>query len=107
LQLLLHCIAQTSPPLHLPVQSSRQTTLHCPTFVHVASHRGRTPHMTSQLSPPAHAQSLSLQMHVSPVHVGCALGPHAPNATNAKDARTMTRAARIGGGLYSHSGVLC
>jgi len=91
LQWLLHCIVHVSPPVHLPVQSSRHTALHCPTFVHEGSHRGKVPQTMSQLAPPVHAQLESLHAHVAPAHVGAALAPQA-RATATVTAKEATKA---------------
>ena len=91
---------QVPPAVHLPVQSSRQTALHCSTFVHEGWQCGNVPQMMSQLAPPVHAQLESLHAHVAPEHVGDALGPQARamTAAAAKDATKAFKARE----LYSH-----
>ena len=88
------------PAVHLPVQSSRQTALHWPTFVHDGWQCGNVPQMMSQLAPPTHAQLESLHAQVAPEHVGDALGPQASamSPTNAKEATKAFKARE----LYSH-----
>jgi len=68
--------------------------------VHVGSHRENVPQTMSQLVPPLHTQLESLHAHAAPVHVGCALGPHASAMipANAKDAMKAFKARE----LYSH-----
>lgn len=116
MQWFAHCIAHVSPPLHLPVQSSRHSTLHCVTPLHVVLHRGKVPQTTSQLAPPLHAQSEPWQTQVAPVHVGCALGPHAsPTSiathTEAKKARIIARnvdgRGRFGYRLHAMKRAVC
>lgn len=104
-----------SPALHLAVQSSRHSTLHDETAVHDALHRGKIPQSTSQLAPPTHAQSEPLHAHVAPVHVGCALGPHAAASTTAVAkitspriiARTLEGHGRFGYRLRSMKRAVC
>jgi len=99
LQLFAHCIAHVSPPLQVPVQSSRQTTLHSVTALHDVLHRGNVPQVTSQLAPPSHAHSEPLHAQLCPVQVGEALGPH--DTTTATTNDTPITSDRIIADLYS------
>jgi hypothetical protein len=91
----LHCIVHVPPAPASPavvaqvaVQLSRHCTLQSPTLVHATLHPGAVPHFTSQLAPLVHAQLDPLQLHVAPVHVGEAVGPHA-KATRRPSTQTM------------------
>src|SRR5678815_677666 len=65
-------------------------------FEHVALHPGKVPHLMSQLRPPVHEHVESLQLHAWPVHVGCALGPHAKAAIAIATEAVTTRARTMG-----------